>query len=211
MYKKQFLILLTLLLFLNAHSQSLRSKIELLKAPEKFRALITTTKGDIVVEAVREWSPIGVDRLYQLMISGFYQQGLFFRVEPNYVIQFGISASYGFNRYWDSKKLTDEPVKQKNVKGTIAFVRGGRNSRSTQLFINMVDNLELDTIEKGGTIGFTPIAKIVKGFEVLKKLNSTYAKQPLLVQDSLYKYGNDYFTRRFPGLDKILKVTIINQ
>ena len=43
-----------------------------LRAPDTFRAVMITTKGEITIEACREWSPKGVDRLYQLITSGFY-------------------------------------------------------------------------------------------------------------------------------------------
>ena len=179
------------------------------KAPETFRAKFTTTKGDFVIEAIRVWSPEGVDRLYQLIKSNFFTNALFFRVEPNYVVQFGISANYKINRFWDPKKLSDELIRIRNVKGTIAYAQGKPNDRSTQLFINMVDNPKLDTTRKAGTLGFTPIARVISGMENLIKLNSQYGKKPAMIQDSLYKYGNPYFDKRFPGLDKIISVGFI--
>jgi cyclophilin family peptidyl-prolyl cis-trans isomerase len=179
------------------------------KAPETFRAKFKTTKGDFIIEANRVWSPEGVDRLYQLIKSNFFNNALFFRVEPTYVVQFGISASYKLNRFWDPKKLSDELIRVRNVKGMIAYAQGKPNDRSTQLFINMVDNPKLDTTKKSGTMGFTPIARVISGMENLTKLNSQYGKKPAFIQDSLYKYGNPYFDKRYPGLDKIISVSFI--
>ncbi len=179
------------------------------KAPETFRAQFKTTKGDFVIEANRVWSPEGVDRLYQLIKSNFFTNALFFRVEPTYVVQFGISASYKLNRFWDPKKLSDELIRVRNVRGMIAYAQGKPNDRSTQLFINMVDNPKLDTARKSGTMGFTPIARVISGMENLAKLNSKYGKKPAMIQDSLYKYGNPYLDKLFPGLDKIISATII--
>lgn len=179
------------------------------KAPEKFKAVFITTKGNFVIEAYRKWSPLGVDRLYQLISSGFYNNALLFRVEPNYVVQFGVSESRKANLFWDRKKIPDEPLVQKNTKGTLSFARDGLNDRCTQLFINMVDNPILDTALRKGVKGYPPIARVVKGMDIIAKLNARYAKKPLAIQDSLYRFGNPYFEKKFPGLDKILTATIL--
>lgn len=52
-----------------------------------------TTKGDIVMELYRHWSPNGYDRAVQLFDSHFYDDSHFFRVVPNFLVQFGISYS----------------------------------------------------------------------------------------------------------------------
>lgn len=180
-----------------------------LEAPETFKAVFKTNKGEFVIEVYRKWSPLGADRIYQLVKSGFFSDALFFRVEQDFVVQFGISANYAANRFWDARKLPDEPALQKNTRGIISFARGGRNNRTTQIFINMADNVKLDTAVRNGIKGYTPVAKVVKGMEVLARLNSRYGKAPAVIQDSLYKYGNRYFEQQFPGLDKILSAAII--
>lgn len=179
------------------------------RAPKTFRAIFTTTKGDFEIEAYREWSPLGVDRLYQLISTGFYDKALLFRVEPGFVVQFGIGASYSDNRFWDPKKLPDEPMLQKNLAGTIAFARGGPKERATQIFINLSDNAKLDTVVRGGIKGYTPIAKVVRGMNHIKKFYGGYGRKPALIQDSLYKYGNVYFQERFPLLDHIIRARIV--
>ena len=206
------IILLVLFIFFGMgmiHAQEPDYLLLQVKAPEKFIAQFKTTKGDFVIEAIRVWSPEGVDRLYQLIKSNFFTNALFFRVEPKYVVQFGISASYKLNRFWDPKKISDELIRIRNVKGTIAYAQGKPNERSTQLFINMVDNPQLDTARKSGTFGFTPIARVISGMENLSKLNSQYGKKPAFIQDSLYKYGNPYFDKLYPGLDRIISVNFI--
>lgn len=179
------------------------------KAPEKFRAVFRTTRGDITIEANRNWSPLGVDRLYQLIVSGFFNNTLFFRVEPGLVTQFGIACEPAVNRFWDPKKIKDEPRLQKNTKGTLAFARDGKDTRCTQLFFNNANNVAFDTVVRNGVKGYTPVARVVKGMEIAEKLNARYGRQPALVQDSLYKYGNLYFERKFPGLDKIIWARLV--
>ncbi len=207
--KKILFCFLLLITFCNIQSQVPDISILKIKAPEIFRAKFTTNKGEFVIEAQRKWSPIGVDRLYQLIKSGFYDNVLLFRVEKNFVTQFGISDDEPTNRFWDPKKIMDEPIKYKNLKGVIAYARGGPNTRTTQLFINMVDNPKNDTAIRLGVKGFTPIASVIKGMEVAYTFNDRYGRSTVPQQDSIYKYGNRYFEKRFPGLDKIISARII--
>lgn len=185
------------------------STVNATKSPPQFKILFTTTKGNYIVEVYRSWSPLGVDRLYELVKTGYYTNNFIFRVEKDYVIQFGITDNIKTNYYWDNKNLADEPVKQKHTRGTVAFARGGKNSRTAQLFIDMVDNPKLDTIMREMVHGYPPIGKVIKGFNVLLKLNGQYKKQILPLQDSIYRHGNKYLEKNFPGLDKIIRATII--
>ncbi|GAC1532218.1 MAG: hypothetical protein NVS3B15_12250 [Sediminibacterium sp.] len=180
-----------------------------LKAPETFKAVFKTTKGDFVVEAYRKWSPLGVDRLYQLLKTGFYNNNLLFRVEPGYVIQFGISDQKAINHFWNRRKLPDEPPLHKHLKGVVAFARGMANSRATQLFINAVDNPMLDTVVRKKVKGYSPVAKVISGMNVVAGLCSIYGRSTLPFQDSVYKYGNRYMDKKFPGLDRIISARII--
>ena len=209
MQKILFCILSLLFLYKPSFTQKPDISILQVRAPDTFKAVFKTSKGDFIIEAQKKWSPLGVDRLYQLISSGFYTNALFFRVEQDFVIQFGIADNEVTNRFWDPKKLQDEPQIIKNTKGMISFARDGKNNRCTQLFISTVDNIKLDTTFRGGVKGYTPIARVIKGINILTKLNGKYGKTPGTVQDSLYKYGNSYFEQKFPGLDRIIAVKII--
>lgn len=209
MLKHRLLFIFIFVLTVTSFAQPPNISTLQIKAPEIFRASFKTSKGEFVIEAYRKWSPKGVDRLYQLIKTGFYNNALLFRVEPAFVIQFGINDSEKINRFWDPKKLTDEQPREKNRKGIISYARGGPNDRATQIFINMADNPKLDTMTKGGLKGFTPIAKIIRGMPVLTLLNARYGRKPVTVQDSLYKYGNRYFEKHFPGLDRIVSAKIV--
>src|SRR5512138_2229296 len=94
-----------------------------LKAPDIFQAEFVTTKGNFIIEACRNWSPLGVDRLYQLIRSGFYTNNCIFRVQPDYVVQFGISNNPEANHFWDKHAVADEPVVGNNLKGVISYAR----------------------------------------------------------------------------------------
>lgn len=209
--RKQWLLYGFLLFLAKGYAQMPGMATAHVKTPETFRAVFNTTKGDFVIEVYRSWSPRGAERLYELIRSGFYHTSLLFRVERGFVVQFGISENRAANRYWDMHKLPDEPLLHANKKGTISFARGGKNDRATQLFVNMGNNTKLDTAIRGGVKGYTPVARVISGMEVIEKFNAQYGKQPALIQDSLYKYGNFYFEERFPGLDKILSTRIIDK
>ena len=77
---------------LMGHAQSMPDSSVLgLRAPDTFRAEFQTTAGSFTIKAHRDWSPAGVDRLYQLVKSDFFTDVAIFRVQPEYVVQFGIS------------------------------------------------------------------------------------------------------------------------
>ena len=106
-------------------------------APDYFIAKFETTKGAFEVESKKEWSPEGVDRLYQLIKNGYYTDIGIFRVVPGYVAQFGIHNDSTVTAAWRKVKLIDEPVVEQNTKGAMSFARGGPKSRTTQLFVNL--------------------------------------------------------------------------
>jgi peptidyl-prolyl cis-trans isomerase A (cyclophilin A) len=180
-----------------------------LKAPDTFQAEFVTTKGNFTIEAYRNWSPLGVDRLYQLIRSGFYTTNCIFRVQPEYVVQFGISNNPDANHFWDKHPVADEPVMGNNLKGVIAYARDGANTRTAQLFINMKDNFKLDTVNYNGLRGFPPIARIISGFDVVEAFNSKYGFEPADHQDSVMVQGNAYWEKKFPGLDYIIKAQLL--
>lgn len=175
-----------------------------LRAPESFQALFVTTKGSFVIEATRSWSPSAVDRLYQLIMSRFYDSTCLFRVQKGYVVQFGICDHAEVNRFWDKHPVTDEPVIAQNLRGTISYARDGANTRTTQLFVNINDNSKLDTITYNGLRGFPPVARIISGYDVVEHLFAGYGFEPANHQDSVMIYGNNYLELRFPELDYIL-------
>lgn len=176
-------------------------------APEYFRARFETTKGTFEIEAYREWSPLGVDRLYQLIKYKYYTQIPLYRIIPTFVAQFGGVDTFK-NAYWEKHKILDEAVIQANVKGTIAFARDGKETRSAQLFINLKDNTpRLDTINYLGVKGFPVIAKVTKGMDVVERFFS-YKEVPSQKLDSL-KHAVTFFKSNYPEMDYIIKAYII--
>ncbi|TSA28695.1 MAG: peptidylprolyl isomerase [Bacteroidetes bacterium] len=182
-----------------------------LQAPVLFQATFETTKGTFVVEAIREWSPSGVDRFYQLLQTHFYDSNCLFRVQKGYVVQFGISNTPEVNQFWEHHPIEDEPVRHSNLRGVISYARDGPDTRTVQLFINLDDNYKLDTIDYNGLRGFPPIGRLISGFGVVEALNGTFGFEPANHQDSLMKYGNSYMDEYFPGLDYIVTAKILKE
>ena len=210
---KRFLILFSMLVMKSTLSGQIIPDQSTIKAraPGTFSAMFRTTKGNFTIEINREWSPAGADRLYQLLMTGFYNENALFRVQKGYVVQFGIGNIKDVNSFWDKRPIPDEPVKTSNLKGMISFARDGMNSRTAQLFINLKDNFKLDTINYNGLQGFPPVGKIISGFEVIESLFAEYGFEPANHQDSVMIYGNGFLKKKFPGLDYIIEAKIIGE
>ena len=170
------------------------------KAPAKFKARFETTRGVFVIDVERALAPKGADRFYNLVKLGYYDGAHFFRVMPNFVVQFGLHANPKVTGVWRGAKLDDDPVKTSNAKGTVCYAMAGPNTRTTQLFISLGNNRGLDQQ------GFAPFGKVVKGMDVVTKLYSGYGQQP--DQQMITMEGRAYLEREFPKLDSIKKATI---
>ncbi|MBV1887797.1 MAG: peptidylprolyl isomerase [Urechidicola sp.] len=179
------------------------------QAPKTFKARFETTQGSFEIVSIRQLSPKGVDRLYQLIKHGFYTDIALFRVLPDFVVQFGIHGDSIANSNWEHYKIPDEPVLHSNDSMTISFARGGVETRTTQIFINMKDNPRLDELEYSGVKGFPVIAKVTSGFETIRKFYADYGAKPATQQDSIYMKGNDFLRKEYPEMDYIIKATII--
>lgn len=210
---KAFLILfLILALLLPSFAQVIPDQSTMkARAPRTFSAIFRTTKGDFTIEVNRELSPEGADRLYQLLATGFYTENALFRVQKGYVVQFGIGNVKDVNSFWDRHPIPDEPVKSRNLKGTISYARDGLHSRTAQLFINLKDNFKLDTVNYNGLQGFPPVGRIISGYEVVESLFAEYGFEPANHQDSVMIYGNSYLKKKFPELDYIIEAKIIGE
>jgi peptidyl-prolyl cis-trans isomerase A (cyclophilin A) len=172
------------------------------QAPNLFKARFTTSKGDFVVEVHRDWAPHGADRFYNLVKIGFFDEARFFRVMKGFVVQWGIHADGDpVMSRWRNANIPDDPVKQSNVKGTLAFAMGGPGTRSTQVFASYGDNVKLDAM------GFAPFGKIVQGMDVAESLYAGYGQTP--EQPRIQREGNSYLAREFPELDYVKKATLV--
>ena len=95
----------------------------------------STTKGNFGLEIYPEWSPIGAQRFFELVVDGFYTDIALFRCVSDFLTQFGISDKRQYE-HWQNDNLEDDPNLDKGIKKHyLSFAGGGPNTRSTQLFI----------------------------------------------------------------------------
>jgi peptidyl-prolyl cis-trans isomerase A (cyclophilin A) len=171
------------------------------KAPDTFNARFETSAGTFTIQVTRAWAPVGADRFYNLVKHGFFDGTRFFRVLPGFVAQFGLSGDPAVSARWHTASIPDDPVEQHNLRGTITFATAGPNTRTTQLFINFGDNVNLDAQ------GFAPFGRVVDGMGVVDKIYSGYGERP--DQGLIESQGNAYLASQFPRLDSIAQATIV--
>lgn len=198
------------------HSQSVSSALLLdpgapemnRRAPELFDVRLETSKGVLAIEVHRDWSPQGVDRFYNLVRVGYYDDCRFFRVSRGRWAQFGVNGDPKISNVWRSRTIPDDPRRESNVRGTVAFAFATPNGRTTQVFINLQDN---STTHDPGS--FAPFGKVTVGMDVADALNSEYSEAAgsgirAGQQGPLFEMGNAYLERNFPRLDYIRRATI---
>ncbi len=170
------------------------------KAPDAFDVEFTTTKGNFTVHVTRAWAPLGADRFYNLVKHNFFDDAAFFRIVPNFVVQFGLSANPEVNGVWRNANIKDDPATQSNKPGYITFATAGPNTRTTQLFINLGNNTFLDRQ------GFSPFGQVTQGMDVVQSLYGGYGESP--DQGAITRQGKAYLDKSFPKLDCIKSASI---
>lgn len=128
--------------------------------------LMTTSKGEIVLELNREKAPITVANFLGYVADEFYDGTIFHRVIDNFMIQGG-----GMTREM-TPKPTKAPIKNewqnglKNERGTIAMARTNNpDSATAQFYINVKDNPSLNG--PGGNPGYAVFGKVIAGMNVV--------------------------------------------
>jgi peptidyl-prolyl cis-trans isomerase A (cyclophilin A) len=179
------------------------------RAPDLFRVRLDTSRGLILLEAHRDWAPHGADRFYNLVRQGYYDDTRFFRVIAGRWAQLGIHGDPKISTLWRGQTLPDDPRRESNVRGTVAYAFAVPNGRTTQVFINLKDNSEsLDPQ------GFAPFGRVIEGMDVADALNAEYGESAGGgirggKQDPLFAGGNAYLDREFPRLDRIRRARIV--
>jgi peptidyl-prolyl cis-trans isomerase A (cyclophilin A) len=178
------------------------------RAPDVFDVRMETTKGEMVIEVRRDWSPHGADRFYNLVRAGYYDDSRFYRVIQGKWAQFGINGDPKISNVWRERTIPDDPRVVSNTRGTVAFAFAVPNGRTTQVFINLKDNSATHDGE------FVPFGKIIKGMEVADALNTEYGETAGSgirsgKQGPLFEQGNAYLDKNFPRLDGIIHAKVV--
>ncbi len=179
---------------------------------EIHRVRFSTTAGDFTIRLDRALSPSGVTRFLELVDNGFFTDQSFYRVEPGFVIQFGVAADPMNQSQWDPQvgapvaPLPDEPNRQQFKAGSVSFAGGGVNSRSCHLFI---------ALEPTGTmLGDAPHETVLGNIEtedggmlvldqILRNREDQGWGSLLEIQGALSREGNSVLDS-YPGVDRII-------
>ena len=162
-----------------------------------------TTAGPFTLRLQRVLSPNGYDRAVELFERRFFDGSHFYRVVPNFLVQFGISYSGDEElQRFARQRIPDDPSKDvKFKKGTVAFAGSGDNSRTSQLFISYGSSASLGTQKWE-----TPFGEVIEGMEHIEKLYS-YGDMPPWgngpVQQKIHGNPN-YIEDNFPKTDKFI-------
>jgi len=200
-------------------------------APSTYDVEFNTTVGVFVVRMVREWAPRGVDRVYNLVRNGFYDDTRIYRVLPQWVVQFGVSGSPAVSAVFNAANrpptpgavISDDPVRASNDVSYMSFscsydeAMSHATNRTTELYINSQDNAAaLDAL------GFAPVGRVVQGMDVVRSFYAGYGEmadacslhgfEPCAgpLETRLYTEGNSYLDVDFPLLDHILTATVLD-
>ena len=134
--------------------------------------LLETTTGDILVELYPDKAPETVANFLKYVDDGFYNNTIFHRVIPGFMIQGGgLTARM-------QQKDTSAPIKNeadnglKNDRGTIAMARTrDPHSATAQFFINLVDNDFLNfQAPSGNGWGYCVFGRVTEGMDVVDKI-----------------------------------------
>lgn len=178
-------------------------------APDEFKVVLETTKGEVVIEIRRAWSPRGVDRFFNLVSAGYYDDVRVTRVVAPKWAQFGINGDPGIARIWRERPILDDPRVLSNERGTIAFAYAVPNGRTTQVFINLRDNSESHDREP-----FVPFGRVISGMDVVDVWYADYGENAGSgirsgKQGPIFDGGNAYLDREFPRLDSINRARVV--
>ena len=177
-------------------------------SPDVYRVRFETSKGPFVIEGHRVWAPRGADRFYNLVSQRFFDDSRIFRVRAGYITQFGIPGDPAIASIWRNQTIPDDPVRQSNLRGVVAFAMTGPDTRTSQIYINLVDNTRLDAE------GFAPIGKVIQGMEIVDQFYSEYGEAAgggmrAGKQGPIFESGNRYLDQNYPRLDRVIRATIV--
>ncbi|MCG8469041.1 MAG: peptidylprolyl isomerase [Gemmatimonadetes bacterium] len=171
--------------------------------------VIDTSRGAFEVAVHADWAPEGAARFLHLVDAGYYDDARFHRVVPDFIVQWGLAGDPALTAEWLNNTIPDDPVVATNTRGRIAFAFTEPGTRTTQVYINLIDNVRLDAA------GFAPFGEVVRGMEVVDALYSEYGETSgggvrRGDQSRIVREGNLYLDREFPLLDRLERARRVN-
>ena len=97
---------------------------------------------------------------------------------------------------WQKVPMKDEKVIKSNLLGWVGFAAFGADSRTTQIYISLKDNKDLDRQ------GFPPFGEVSRGIGGMARIYGGYSDKP--AEPSILKGGAAYLKRNFPLMDYVV-------
>jgi peptidyl-prolyl cis-trans isomerase B (cyclophilin B) len=157
-------------------SNELAAFAGLLKRSSNPVVIISTNKGDIVIELFAEEAPQSVRNFLYYVNSGYYTDTIFHRVIPNFMIQGG-----GFSESMQKKPGVADTIQNeadnglKNQRGTLAMARTqDPHSATSQFFINTKGNDFLDFKARNNSgWGYAVFGRVIQGMDIVDAIESS--------------------------------------
>ena len=149
-----------------------------IKAPVGTTVVIDTSRGSILVELDDKKAPVTVKNFLSYVDQGFYDNTTFHRVISHFMIQGG---GFTLKEGILNEKITGAPITNEsaqtspNTRGTLAVARKpDPNSATSQFFINVVNNTQLNHPNSNGS-GYAVFGKIIEGMEAVDAIKAVQA------------------------------------
>lgn len=164
---------LTVLAQSSTEDQTANATLPTTQIEENPTVILHTNFGIIELELFADKAPKSVENFIAYVKSGHYDNTLFHRVIPNFMIQGG-----GFDLDFQQKR-TNEPVVNEadnglsNIRGTLAMARTtSPHSATAQFFINVQDNTFLDHqgTYSGQAWGYAVFGQVSQGMDVVEAI-----------------------------------------
>ena len=136
--------------------------------------ILHTNHGDITLELDAENAPASTANFLQYVREGHYNNTLFHRVIPGFMVQGG-GMEPGMKQKGTRKPVANEATNGlKNKNYTVAMARTSEpHSATAQFFINVADNDFLDhTSPSANGWGYCVFGKVVAGKDVVDKIKA---------------------------------------
>jgi peptidyl-prolyl cis-trans isomerase B (cyclophilin B) len=133
------------------------------------KAILTTRHGDITIEFLPEVAPNHVKNFIELAKKGFYDNTLFHRIIPDFMIQGGDPLSKNADKRLHGTGGSDKNVKAEfsktpHLRGVVSMARSANpDSASSQFFIVVADSSHLDN-------QYSAFGKVTEGLDVVDKI-----------------------------------------
>lgn len=128
--------------------------------------VMTTSHGDITIELDAEKAPITVENFLAYVDEGFFDETIFHRVIPGFMVQGGGMTEDMIQKKGHAPIKNEADNDLKNLRGTLAMARTADvNSATSQFFINLKDNAFLDHGSRD--FGYAVFGRVIEGMDVV--------------------------------------------